>query len=149
MSREIIKAKRTDNREWVEGYYFCMTHADGRHTHHFIIPLAADLSLGTPIEKIQIEVDSSTICKCTGKEYMDGKSAYEGDIYKNPGCGIMFVLKYGTYEAYCPADKCYMDNVGFYAEATGYPQMPIGDLKDYGLKIGNIFDNPELLEVER
>lgn len=40
-----------------------------------------------------------------------------------------------------------MDNVGFYAEAAGYPQMPIGKLKDYGLKRGNIFDNPELLEV--
>lgn len=77
---------------------------------------------------------------------MDGEIAYEGDIYENPVCEIIFVLKYGTYEAYCPADRCYMDNVWFYAEAAGYPQMPIGDLKDYGLKRGNIFDNPELLE---
>ena len=39
--------------------------------------------------------------------------------------------------AYCPADKTYMDNVGFFAEAEGYPQMPIGDLSAYALKIGN------------
>lgn len=142
----LCKAKRIDNGEWVKGYCFCMVHTDGRHARHFIIPLGADLSLGTPIEKIQVEIDPSTICKCTEKEYMDGEIAYEGDIYENPECGIIFVLKYGTYEAYCPADRCYMDNVGFYAEAAGYPQMPIGDLKDYGLKRGNIFDNPELLE---
>lgn len=44
------------------------------------------------------------------------------------------------------ADRCYMDSVGFYAECDGYPDMPIGDLHDYALKKGNIFDNPELLE---
>lgn len=36
--RYLFKAKRKDNGEWVEGFYFCMTHTDGRHTHHFIIP---------------------------------------------------------------------------------------------------------------
>lgn len=67
MSRDILcKAKRTDNGEWVEGFYFCMIHNDGRHAHHFIIPLGADLSLGTPIEKIQVEVSPSTICQYTG-----------------------------------------------------------------------------------
>lgn len=36
-----------------------------------------------------------------------------------------------------------------YAECEGYPDMPIGDLKDYALKMGNIFDNSELLkEIE-
>ena len=62
MERYLCRGKRTDNGEWVEGFYFCMTHPDGRHTHHFIIPLGADLSLGTPIEKIQVEIDPSTIC---------------------------------------------------------------------------------------
>lgn len=52
--RYLFKAKRKDNGEWVEGFYFCMTHTDGRHTHHFIIPLGADLSLGTPVEKYRL-----------------------------------------------------------------------------------------------
>lgn len=52
MNREILfKAKRKDNGEWVEGFYFCMVHDDDRHVHHFIMPLGTDLSLGTPIER--------------------------------------------------------------------------------------------------
>lgn len=134
--RYLCKAKRVDNREWVKG--LPSYDINGNITELEIYKGFADCEI--------VEIDPSTICKCTGKEYMDGEIAYEGDIYENPECGIIFVLKYGTYEAYCPADRCYMDNVGFYAEAAGYPQMPIGDLKDYGLKRGNIFDNPELLE---
>lgn len=146
----LFKAKRIDNGEWVEGYYIHDDIADKA----YIFPKNNSANESDKIGEegclclFTLEVDLSTICKCTGKEYMDSDIAYEGDIYENPYCGILFVLKYGTYEAYCPADNCYMDNVGFYAEAAGYPQMPIGDLKDYALKKGNIFDNPELLWKE-
>lgn len=147
---ELFKAKRTDNGEWVKGYLM--------DENYINVPFNDNDACGRFDDPV--EIDPETVCRCTGKEYIDGEIAYEGDIYKNlsifsfrsypfgiPGCGVIFVLKYGTYEAYCPADRCYMDNVGFYAEATGYPQMPIGNLKEYGLKIGNIFDNPELYEV--
>lgn len=145
--RYLYRAKRTDNGEWVEGFYFCIVHDDGRHVHHFIMPLGTDLSLGTPIEKIQVEVDPNTLCLCTGKEYMDSEIAFEGDIFESQTSGDLLILRYGTYQTYCPVDKAYMDSVGFYAECYGYPDMPIGDLHDYALKRGNIFDNPELLEV--
>lgn len=78
--RYLYRAKRVDNGEWVEGFYFCMTYLDGRHTHHFIIPLGADLILGTPVEKIQVEVDPDTICKCTGLKDKNGKLIWENDI---------------------------------------------------------------------
>ena len=43
MNREILyRAKRKDNGEWVQGFYFCMTHDDG-YNLHFIIPIG-DLS---------------------------------------------------------------------------------------------------------
>lgn len=77
---------------------------------------------------------------------MDSEIAYEGDIFESQVGEQLMILRFGTYRAYCPADRCYMDSVGFYAECDGYPDMPIGDLHDYALKKGNIFDNPELLE---
>ncbi len=145
----LFRGKRKDNGEWVEGFYFCMVHDDGSHVHHFIMPLGVDLSLGTPIEKIQVEVIPETVCLCTGKEYMDSVIAYEGDIFESQVSGDLMILRFGTYQAYCPVDRDYMDSVGFYAECKGYPDMPIGDLHDYALKMGNIFDNPELLEGGR
>ena len=58
----VCKARRKDNDEWVEGFYFCLHHNDGRtHLHHLIIPLEADLSKGTPIDKIQVEVVPESI----------------------------------------------------------------------------------------
>lgn len=90
-SRYLCRAKRNDNGEWVEGFYFCMTHPDGRHTHHFIIPLGTDLSLGTPIEKIQVEVDPSTLCWCTGLRDKNGKLIWENDILMCHGNSVDLV----------------------------------------------------------
>lgn len=90
------------------------------------------------------EIDPSTLCRCTEKEYMDSLVAYEGDIFESQASGDLMILRYGTYQAWCPVDRCYMDSVGFYAECKGYPDMPIGDLKDYALKKGNIFDSTNL-----
>jgi uncharacterized phage protein (TIGR01671 family) len=140
-SRYLYRAKRIDNGEWTEGFYFCMTHPDGRHTHHFIIPLGADLSLGTPIEKIQVEVDPSTICQCTGREGMNGKLIFENDILS------------GHIDVEFPEDETRKRVVwhenGWCTNETGcddYEELDDFDSENFDV-IGNAIDNPELLEV--
>lgn len=126
--RYLFKAKRKDNGEWVEGFYFCMTHTDGRHTHHFIIPLGADLSLGTPVEKIQVEVDQSTICQCTGLKDKNGRVIWENDICKYQWNG-----------------KTKIDVIKYDPPMFSYSGAMRWNL-DCDEVIGNKFDNPELLE---
>lgn len=148
MSREILfKAKRTDG-EWAEGYYFGMIHTDGRHAHHFIIPLGADLSLGTPIEKIQVEIDPSTICQYTGLTDGNGRKVWENDIIKYHFGDTYALIKYGGYQSCFDSRKA--GHIGFYADWQGEKDLR----KDLGYWInmintpiiGNLFDNPELLE---
>ncbi|GAA0259208.1 hypothetical protein GCM10008922_18610 [Faecalicatena contorta] len=95
-----------------------------------------------PIEKFSVYTD--TIGQSTGLHDMDGKEVYEGDVIENPD-GVRMEIRYGLYDAYCPVDRCNMDNVGFYAVGYGLPEMPIGCLEDYAKVIGNIYDNPELV----
>ena len=139
--RYLFKAKRKDNGEWVEGFYFCMTHTDGRHTHHFIIPLGADLSLGTPVEKIQVEVDQSTICQCTGLKDKNGKVIWENDIVKHYNDGA-------HPENYCTGTVLWDENYAeFYRTSNEYglskPRISSDCIYEV---VGNVFDNPELLE---
>lgn len=145
--RYLYRAKRLDNGKWVEGFYFCMTHPDGRHTHHFIIPLGADLSCGTPIEKIQIEVDPSTICRCTGLRDKNGKLIWENDIvdgHIKRGAAFLNCLVLWN-ECKARFDVRAMD--------CNFPMTQdevVGDISICGFDyevIGNTFDNPELLEV--
>lgn len=135
-SRYLFKAKRLDNGEWVEGFYFCMTHPDGRHTHHFIIPLGADLSLGTPVEKIQVEVDPATICQCTEMPDKNKKLVFEHDIVWDSDERAFYEIIWNQ------EDMCW--NV---EDADGHKS----EFEEcYGSTIevnGNSFDNPELLEV--
>lgn len=146
-NRHLCRGKRTDNGEWVEGFYFCMTHPNGRHTHHFIIPLGTDLSLGTPIEKIQVEVDPSTICQCTRLRDKNGKLIWENDIVNGSikrgaafyGCLVLWnecKARFDVRAFGCnfpmTLDEC-TDDISM----SGF---------DYEV-VGNKFDNPELLEV--
>lgn len=88
--------------------------------------------------------------KNTHMQDISGADVYEGDfIESHQGTRILDILmlvKYGTYEAYCPTDDAFMDGVGFYVEAAGYPQMPVGPLHDYAKVIGNVYENTDWLD---
>lgn len=140
----LYKAKAIDNGKWVFGYYAFDECAE----KHYIFQTTRIVQ-GCK-EWMYREIDANTLCRHTGKFDISGMGVYEGDfIESHQGTQILAVLmliKYGTYQAYCPSDKCYMENVGFYVEAKGYPQMPLGTLSGYAKVIGNVYDNPEMLE---
>ena len=146
--RYLYRAKRTDNGEWVEGYYlFCPIQADNKHSvENFIYKHWIVTHNGNPFE-----VDPSTICQCTGLKDKNGKLIWENDIVelydRNTDYRWRAVLTFGN-------PNC---------EYTwGWQLKPIGeceantdilcwiDMEESGAfceVIGSAIDNPELLEV--
>lgn len=132
MNREILfKAKRIDNGEWVEGQYVYITNPlteDGRPIKHLICN-------GTNI--FNDLIDSDTLCQYTGLEDKNGKKIWENDIVELPdGEG------YFTCEWEEDAARFVMNGDGLTVDFDNY--------WSYQTEVaGNIFDNPELLEVDR
>lgn len=143
MNREILfKAKRIDNGEWVEGQYAYITNPlaeDGKPIKHLICN-------GTNIFNDLIDPD--TLCQYTGLTDKNGKKIWENDIVK---C----LKRKEGYELYQVVWRNEFADFGVEPIKPKYgAKYPIG-LSD-GVTLcghdyrafGNIFDNPELLEVE-
>lgn len=138
MSREILfKAKRTDNGEWVEGD---LIHApDGR------------MAIST--EKDLMEVNPETVCQYTGLTDKNGKRIWENDIVSNKWCFACgnSVVRFGEYKDFHMPETYQCGNLGFYLEHMNKKdnRNVRKDMIYFANKcevIGNIFDNPELLE---
>lgn len=148
--REILfKAKRKDNGEWVEGYYYKMSETtycfkeDYERKpvpeHHYILQERMT-DWGLPNQMVQIEIDPETLCEFTGRCDKNGKRIWENNI-------LMAHLD----ESY-PEDATYETvewNVNGWGtrEKGSVDREYLGefDLEHYEV-VGNIFDNPELLQ---
>lgn len=152
MNREILfKAKRKDNGEWVEGQYVYITNPlteDGKPTKHLICN-------GTSIFNDLIDPD--TLCQYTGLTGKDGKKIWENDIlrYSYDYDGSPF-LKDGEEIKYRAGAVFWSEWRGSWAVCgRGNKKCTNNDVFKYNRNpnrtevIGNIFDNPELLEVDR
>ena len=135
--RYLFKAKRLDNGEWVQGALF-------NGESHCIIGQEIKFSPYTEHECkiVGYKVDRDTICQCTGLKDKNGKLIWENDILS------------GHIDVEFPEDETRKSVVwhknGWCTNEPGcddYEELDDFDSENFEV-IGNIFDNPELLESE-
>ena len=152
--REILfKAKRLDTGEWVEGYYLNIA-----KINHFIYTgkIKLDGALKEVIAPEMYEINSDTLCQYTGLTDENGKKIWENDIlrYSHEYEGSPF-LKEGEDVKYRVGAVFWSEWRGSWAVCgRGKKKCINNDVFKYNRNpkrtevIGNVFDNPELLEVE-
>lgn len=135
--REILfKAKRIDNGEWVNGYYQKRYDLLGNERH-----LILHVDSRTVWELV--EINPETLCQFTGLTDKNGNKIWENDI-------LMAHLD-GSYPedvTYETVEWNFAGWVGNETDSTDRKYLDEFDL-EYFEVVGNIFDNPELLQEER
>lgn len=141
--REILfRGKRWANGEWVEGYYAAEPYKENTYNCGYILKNENYL-----FTKKAWLVDSRTVGQYTGLNDKTGRKIFEGDIIKIvPDC---------DYSDDYSISKVYSYNGVFCVDYHGddFDSTALGFLEDYLSDgdfevIGNIHDNPELLEVK-
>ena len=131
--REILfKAKRKDNGEWIKGSYI----KDPMLEIHYIFCDNYDKNAEDYCENI--EIIPETLCQYTGMKDENGKKIFENDIVIYDD-GLAKI----EWNNSCKAFLVVIFYMGYSVEED------LRKIKGCNLKvIRNIFDNPELLEME-
>lgn len=133
--REILfRGKRIDNEQWVHGS-FC---TDAIEQFRGLCGVDGFIRLYDKANgKMQMhEVDRETVGQFTGLTDKNGTKVFEGDIVKN-GDYLMLVVWYDFHASFMLA---------FSADGNYYEAISNSHI--YLEVVGNIHDNPELLEAE-
>lgn len=141
-NRYLFRAKRIDNGEWVEGFMFQLCYDNIFRWCIGNEPLSPnDYSELCGFNREWFYIDESTICQCTGLKDKNGKLIWENDI-----C----IITDGTLDeedGYFRLDW-EIDRAMFEFEGTGICAN-FDNVSGYDCEVvGNIFDNPELLELD-
>ena len=123
--REILfRGKRIDNGEWVEGYFVNL----------WLMHYQKHQPIITDNNAVSYDVDPSTVGQYTGLCDKNGKKIFEGDIMAFTAYGFDYVgtveFAYGSASVMCEHASPFLD------QAVS---------KHGAYIIGNIHDNPELL----
>lgn len=135
--REILfRGKQTDNGEWCEGFYSAEEYNLNTHSIEYIPRIQL---LG---KCVSLGVIPETVGQFTGLYDKNGKKIFEGDIIGTDIARPYLIVEF--------RDGCFMFNCNDGGKDYYDIMLPI--LKEaqteykYGEVIGNIHDNPELLE---
>ena len=130
MNRQILfKAKRKDNGEWIQGYYYQIWQQG--YILWGMINNMPDM----------VEVNPDTLCQCTGLTDERGQKIWENDILVEKHKGIVTVKYRVVFD---------LEEGAWMLETKSGARYKIGVVNQRDFEVcGNIFDNPELLEVDR
>ena len=161
--REILfKAKRLDNGEWVEGSLISTEDNSGfilQSKTKAFIPKGANTFCSTEC----YEIDPTTLCQYTGLVDKNGKRIWENDILRGHGNDEdLAKVVFGRFNVIdVEIIECIDSVIGWCTEVIETDALSKCEpfclpmpLTDFYIKrceyevCGNIFDNPELLEVE-
>lgn len=150
----LFRGKRKDNGEWVESGSIIRGLPDDNKSHYcyyigssmrgtwYLNQQGNITAAETHEECIFYEVDPETVGQYTGLRDKNGAKIFEGDICRNTRTGeIVSVKWHGTMAGYVWSkrkENCCLFEFGELFRA--YDKYEI---------IGNIHDNPELLEVSK
>lgn len=151
--REILfRGKRMDNGEWVEGFYVNVP-------EHYKHEMSGESYIVSINNGLFMEVVLETVGQYTGLKDKNGNKIFEGDIFVSYEYGDKKYDLIGVIErrgaSFILRSENYEDSqLNDYVEGTITHYKPNGErivLESdivQGEVIGNIYDNPELLEVE-
>lgn len=125
LERHLFKAKRMDNGEWIKGG-LCET------------PWGSSFIITNKLGEVPdtIKVDPDTICQCTGLRDHDGNLIYENDLVasEDETCVIKWDEESARYLMVLIDDGLEGACNSFWTKIVKV--------------VGNVVDNPELLEVD-
>lgn len=123
----LFRGKRLDNGQWVYGNLMQDEHFEGTYIGYLFGGEAHD------IDAVRVKPDA--VGQYTGLTDKNGVKIFEGDIIKCTTC-----YSYGYY----PHDTTVQKEVKFVHGCFSPFEIHVWDCE----VVGNIYDNPELLEAE-
>lgn len=126
--RYLFKAKRVDNGKWIIGLYVnCCYPNKENETGHFILEYPNKYH----------EIYTNTLCQCTGLEDKNVNLIWENDIVNLKIGKAIVIWDKAEWRIKLIKDTICRKDLHFWINEDDWK----------GEVIGNIFDNPELLEV--
>ena len=139
-NRNFFRGRRVNDGKWIYGYYWIVEEHwldTNKNNKHFI---------KSKNNGIDYEIDKSTLGQYTGCEDKNGKPIFEGDIVRMHGW--WYASGPAGYEQDITTVRYCHDVCGFTPMCNYDCDCGVYHDADECEVIGNIYDNPELLEVE-